>query len=314
VDVAVIIPAFNAGPYLDQTLASVAGQTCPPAAVVVADDRSEDDTAERARRWRGRLPIEVLRLERNAGPGPARDRAIQVADASLLAILDADDLLLPDHLEVMAAAHQRAPGLVSAQELSWAPGRGPDLARRRVRPAPVPTDPQAQLAALLQRNYVNFPLFSRELYQASGGFRERFRVGEDWDLWIRMLRAGARITETSHPTALHRVRPRSLSVDPRRTVELGIDVLTTAVAESRSAGERAAAERGLQALLARKRYYDASALAAAGHAWRARATAVRGRRSGGWRVTAGLTALTLAPRISIRLEQATRNYRVFRPQ
>lgn len=313
-DVAVIIPAFNAGPYLDQTLASVAGQTSPPAAVVVADDGSDDDTAERARRWRGRLPIEVLRLEGNAGPGPARDRAIQVTDASLLAILDADDLLLPDHLEVMVAAHQRAPGLVSAQELSWAPGHGLDLARRRVRPTPVPTDPQAQLVALLQRNYVNFPLFSRELYQAAGGFRERFRVGEDWDLWIRMLRAGARITDTSHPTALHRVRPRSLSGDPRQTVELGIDVLTTAVAEARSAGERAAAERGLRALLARKRYYDASALAAAGHAWRARATAVGGRHGGGWRVTAGLTALALAPRISIRLERATRDYRVFRPQ
>jgi glycosyltransferase involved in cell wall biosynthesis len=313
-DIAVIIPAFNAGRYLDQTLASVAGQTRPPAAVVVADDRSDDDTVVRARRWRSRLPIEVLRIERNAGPGPARDRAIQATDTPLLAILDADDLLLPDHLETMAAAYQRAPGLVSAQELPWAPGHGPDLARRRMRPTPVPADPRAQLVALLQRNYVNFPLFSRELYQAAGGFRERFRVGEDWDLWIRMLRAGARITETSHPTALHRVRPRSLSVDPHRTVEFGIDVLTTAVAEARSAEEREAAERGLQALLARKRYFDASALAAAGHAWRARATAVRGRRGGGWRVTAGLTALALAPRTSVRLERATRNYRVFRPQ
>ena len=49
-DVAVIIPAFNASSYLDQTLASVAGQTRPPTVVVVVDDGSTDDTLERARR------------------------------------------------------------------------------------------------------------------------------------------------------------------------------------------------------------------------------------------------------------------------
>ena len=43
-DVAVVIPAYNAGRYLDQTLASVAGQTRAPAVVVVADDGSTDDT------------------------------------------------------------------------------------------------------------------------------------------------------------------------------------------------------------------------------------------------------------------------------
>jgi glycosyltransferase involved in cell wall biosynthesis len=40
----VVIPAFNAARYLDQTLASIAGQTEPPAEVVIADDGSTDDT------------------------------------------------------------------------------------------------------------------------------------------------------------------------------------------------------------------------------------------------------------------------------
>ena len=130
---ALIIPAFNAGAYLDQTLASVAGQTRPADVVVVADDCSGDDTGERARRWEIRLPIKVLRMDENVGPGPARHEAIRATDTTLLAIVDADDLLLPDHLETMIAAHDRAPGLVSAQELSWIPGRGIDLAGRRMR-------------------------------------------------------------------------------------------------------------------------------------------------------------------------------------
>lgn len=308
-DVAVVIPAFNAGRYLDQTLASVAGQTRAPAVVAVADDGSTDDTLERARRWQDHLPIEVMRLAQNAGPGPARHHAILATDASLLALVDADDLWLPDHLETMAAAYQRAPGLVTAREFAWIRGRGIDLARRRVKPR-IPTDPKDQLVALLQHNYVSFGFFPRTLYEQVGGFR-RFLVGEDWDLWIRMLRFGARLTEASHPTALHRVRSGSLSVDPAHNVEHGIAVLTAAAAEARSSWERAAAERGLRTLWARKRYYDACALASDGHPWRARLMAVRGPRGGSLKLTVGLAAMAVAPRTSLQLERASRRYRVF---
>jgi glycosyltransferase involved in cell wall biosynthesis len=309
-DVAVIIPAFNAGSYVDQALASVAGQTRPPAVVVVADDGSHDDTVERARAWRSRLPLEVLCLGRNLGPGPARHRAILATDTAMLAMLDADDLWLPDHLETMAAACARAPGLVTAWELAWMPGHGIDCDRRRTRQAPLPDNPEDQLAALLQRNYVNFGLFPRTLYEHAGGFRD-FLVGEDWDLWIRMLRAGGRIARAPHQTALHRVRPGSLSVDPKRTVEYGIAVLTTALAEARTPRERAAAERGLRALKARKRYYDVLALAGDGHPWRARLGAMRAPRGGGARITLGLAAMAVAPRAALRIERATRSYRVF---
>jgi GT2 family glycosyltransferase len=308
-DVAVVIPAFNASSYLDQTLASVAGQTRAPAAVVVADDGSTDDTLERARRWQDHLPIEVVRLAQNIGPGPARHHAILATDASLLALVDADDLWLPDHLETMSAAYQRAPGLVTAQEFAWIRGRGIDLARRRAKPR-IPTDPKDQLVALLQHNYISFGFFPRTLYERVGGFRS-FLVGEDWDLWIRMLRIGARLTEASHPTALHRVRPGSLSVDPAQNVEHGIAVLTTAAAEARSPWERAAAERGLRTLWARKRYYDVCALTRDGHPWRARLTALQSPRGGGLKLTVGLAAMAVAPRMSLQLERATRRYRVF---
>ena len=308
-DVAVVIPAYNAGRYLDQTLASVAGQTRAPAVVVVADDGSTDDTPERARRWQDHLPIEVVRLAQNVGPGPARHHAILATDASLLALVDADDLWLPDHLETMVASYQRAPGLVTAREFAWIRGRGIDLARRRAKPR-IPIDPKDQLVALLQHNYVSFGFFPRALYERVGGFRS-FLVGEDWDLWIRMVRTGARLTEASHPTALHRVRPGSLSVDPAHNVEHGIAVLTAAVAEAGSPWERAAAERGLGTLRARKRYYDVYALASDGHPWRARLTAVRGPRGGGPKLTLGLAAMAVVPRAAVQLERATRRYRVF---
>ena len=313
-DVAVIIAAFNAGSYLDQTLATVAGQTQAPRAVVVGDDCSTDDTAERALRWKGRLPIEVVRLEQNAGPAAARHQAILATDAPLLAILDSDDLLLPDHLETMRAAYERGPSLVTAQELAWIPGRGIDLVPRRARPKPVPASHTEQLLQLLQGNYMNFPLFPRELYELVGGFRPQFLVGEDWDLWIRMVRAGAAVTEATHPTALHRVRAGSLTLDQTSNIGFSIAVLDAAQREAQSDLERRAAGRGLRRLIARQAYYQARASVSSGHLWRARREAVRGLRSARGRVSLGLVAMGVAPRFALRLEQGTRRYRTFYPE
>jgi len=303
-DVAVVIPAFNSGAYLDQALASVAGQTVEPAAVVVVDDCSSDDTGERARRWQGRLPLELVRLERNRGPGVARRRAIRVTSTALLAMLDADDFFLPDHLETMAATYAAAPGLVSAQELAWYPGRG------LVAPAGPRRSPRAsyQLGALLRHNFVNFGFFSRDLYELAGGFPDRYCC-EDWVLWIRMVRAGARVTMASHPTAVHRVRPGSLSFDVPRTAQSGIDALTAELRAANSSAEAAAARAGLRALRGKLSFYRATELAARGQPRKARRAAFEGLPGGGPRAAAGLLALLVAPSSAARLERSRRSYR-----
>jgi hypothetical protein len=305
-EVAVIIPAFNSSAYLDQALASVAGQSAPASAVVVADDCSTDNTVELACRWRGRLPIEVVRLESNQGPGAARHRAIQSTRAPLLAMLDADDLLLPDHLETMIAAHRAAPGLVSAQELHWHPGlglSGPVGARAAHRAS-------GQLGALLRSNFVNFGFFSRDLYESVGGFRSL--DCEDWDLWIRMVRAGALLTMASHATAVHRLRPGSVSFDPALTAQRGITVLTGALRSARSPGEAAAARAGLRTLRGKLHFYRATELITQGRSWQARRAALGGLPAGGPRATAGLMALAVAPAAAAALERRSRRYRMAR--
>jgi hypothetical protein len=297
-EVAVIIPTFNSGAYLAQALASVAGQTVPPSTVVVADDCSSDDTVERARRWQGSLPLHLVRLERNQGPGIARHRAIQATSAPLLAMLDSDDLFLPDHLETMIAAHNASPGLISARELHWQPGRG-------LTEAPGPRGGPGrshQLTALIRRNFVNFGFFSRSLYDRADGFHD-LQQCEDWDLWIRMVRGGARLTMTSHPTAIHRVRPGSLSYDPRPTAQHGTDLLTQVLRDARSPGEAAAARAGLRALRGKLNFYRATELAAAGQTRQARQVALGGLPADGPRATAGLLALVLAPSAAARLER-----------
>jgi len=309
-EVAVIIPAFNSGDHLHQALASLAGQTVQPSVVVVADDDSEDDTIDRARSWRGRLPIEIVRLDRNRGPGVARDRAIRHTTAPLLAMLDADDLFLPDHIETMLAAHSTSPGLISAQELSWYPGTG---LRQLKEPRRDHRNHDGanfgELDALLRRNYVHFGFFSRELYDMAGGFGDRYYC-EDWDLWIRMLRAGARLTIASHPTVIHRVHPQSLSFDGANIAEHSIAFLTDVLPTARSNAEVSAVSAGIKALQGKLSFYRAAELAAEGEVQKARQVARAGLPGAGPRAMAGLLALALAPSVATRLERRTRRYRL----
>src|SRR6185503_21378506 len=90
--VSVIIPAYNAQPYIDQALATVAAQTYRPLEVLVADDGSTDGTARCVERWRNAgLPVEWIEgRDRSGRPSVPRNRALRVARGELVAFLDAD--------------------------------------------------------------------------------------------------------------------------------------------------------------------------------------------------------------------------------
>jgi glycosyltransferase involved in cell wall biosynthesis len=213
--VAVIVPAFDAEATLAGALASVAAQTRPPEEVVVVDDGSTDGTVEVAKSWDAQLPITVLTAERNAGPSAARHRGIEAATGDMIALLDADDVWFPDHLQAMLAAFATTDdGLASADTLAWIPGRAVTT-RPLGESAPLP-DRDEQLAWLLVDNHLSISsLFSRARYEAVGGFRPQFRGTEDWDLWIRMVRAGAAVVRPDHPTVLYRLSRTAVSSDDR---------------------------------------------------------------------------------------------------
>jgi len=102
----VIIPAYNATRTLVDAIASLRGQTVPPARVVVVDDGSTDGTGDLARG----LGIDVLRQD-NQGPGAACNLALQAVDTAFAAYLDADDLWLPEKAALQLASLDAAAGL-----------------------------------------------------------------------------------------------------------------------------------------------------------------------------------------------------------
>jgi glycosyltransferase involved in cell wall biosynthesis len=98
--VTVIIPAFNAGRFVADAIASVRCSAYPEWSCVVVDDGSVDDTVDRAAAAIDGDPRCTLLRQANAGHVSAINRACATVDGELVALLDSDDLFLPDKLEV----------------------------------------------------------------------------------------------------------------------------------------------------------------------------------------------------------------------
>ena len=308
----VIVPAYNACAVVDQSLASIAAQTTPVDQVVLVDDGSTDGTAERARRWSDLLPLVVHRLEQNIGAGRgaggARAIGIEHSDGDLIALLDVDDVWFPDHVEVMRRAHDEHGGLVTANHRFWIPGVevGSAPASELV---PVPP-PDQQGHAILSENFVFVStLFSRELYERAGPMRN-IRC-EDWDLWIRMVDAGAVVTMPDQVTALYRQSPVSVSGTDKLLI--GDIELLEEHKVGRAEPEVEVIEQALRRRRAKQLFLDGVALAddgdiaAARRAWIDSIRADPSLRSNNskmnGRVAVRSLACLAAPRTMVRLRQ-----------
>jgi glycosyltransferase involved in cell wall biosynthesis len=209
--VTVVVPAWNAAATIDAALASLAAQTRPADAVIVVDDGSTDATCAVAEAWRDRLPLTLVALDTNAGPAAARDRGVRAATTPLIALLDADDVVLPEHLATLLAARRDSgAAIVSPNARFWDEARGCADGTYRDLVAPPAVDEQVD--DILRRDFVcGAALFERAQYDRVGGFRADFDGSEPWDLWMRMIGDGARVHGVEHPTLLYRVARSSVS-------------------------------------------------------------------------------------------------------
>jgi glycosyltransferase involved in cell wall biosynthesis len=248
--VTVIVPAYNAEAYLDAALAGVAAQSRRPDEVVVLDDASTDRTAAVAKQWADILPLVVVERLENRGLGAARRMAIERSSGELVALLDADDFWLPDHLEVMLRAH-RGPGwIVTPNHYRWVPGvlLG-DVPSSESQPLP-PVDEQR--FAILRANFLSYGcLFTRADYDAAGGFSE-MRSSEDWDMWVRMIRRGCRVVRPDTVTLMYRKRPDSLSATGQ-CMPFDLAILEGLLADA-DADERPVVAKALRRLRARDEF------------------------------------------------------------
>lgn len=218
--VSVIIPAYNQGLYLKEAVQSVLGQTYPNFELIIVDDGSTDNTADVVHRFQDQR-IRYIYQE-NRGLSAARNAGIQHSDGEFLTFLDSDDLFFPDKLEVLLAELEQHPevGFVAGQAVLIDEHGNP---LGEVFSTPLPDDP----ARLLLWNplHVCSVMVRRLWIDRVGLFDERFRAYEDWDMWLRLGRAGCPMRWVPYPVSMYRFHTSQMTQDRERMTTATFAVL-----------------------------------------------------------------------------------------
>ena len=189
---------------------------------IVVDDGSTDDTAHIVKQFETHDPRFRLVQQPGAGVCLARNKGIELARFDHLLFLDADDSILPAHLARLSQLLLDDPQL-DASVCGWAhvtpaaefvfeqrEGEQGDLFRAH-----------AQYCYSLIHTY----LTRRSIVEEAGGFDPAFNTCEDWDLFQRVARLGARFGRVPEILAGYRMRAGSATSNVTRLLNDGLEVL-----------------------------------------------------------------------------------------
>ena len=207
----------NAVATIPAALRSLSAQTMTAWEAIVVDDGSTDGTDELVAALAAADPRIHLRRGRRQGVSGARNAGLAVSRGEAVLFLDSDDLLEPRALEVLSEELLHSPSL-GAVHGAWTrvSADGERILTQQAGPA---GDLFAQLACG-PVFAIHACLVRRELVECAGGFDPSLPICEDWDLWQRIARTGARFGAVDDVVARYRITAGSASFDgPRMFAE-----------------------------------------------------------------------------------------------
>ena len=226
-NISVVIPTYNSGALLKQTLDSALNQTVAPLEIIIVDDGSTDGTPD----WIAANYGERVRLIRqgNGGVAAARNTGWSAARGQWIAFLDHDDVWHADKLERLLDAATATTGVVYGR---W----------REVNENNEPLPESAQLTRQSWWNgasgrvfgwlfgwrcplvSMSVPIVRRELLEQIGGFDSSCVPCDDWDLWLRLARI-CRFAFVDELTLDYRCYPEQQSRDEIKALRAARRVL-----------------------------------------------------------------------------------------
>jgi len=234
VTVSVLMPVFNAEKYLCAAVESILAQTFRDLELIILDDGSTDATLRMLREFqKGDPRIRVISRE-NQGVVKTTNQLIGLAQGEYVALMDSDDIALPERLALQVAFLRKNPEVVcvgGSFELIDAEGRYLTLLRQPE------TDRDIQRLNLVGHNSVHNPcvMIRREPLVRLGGFDPGFHPTADLDLWLRIGEVG-KLANLREPLLRYRVHSSSISAQTQSQMH----------AAARRACERAWQRRGIQ--------------------------------------------------------------------
>ena len=184
-DVSVVIPYYEAADCIDRCLLSVASQTVRVREVIVVDDGSRLAFSVPDGLPRGlAADITTIRLERNMGAAAARNAGVRRAQGKYIAFLDADDVWMPEKIEIQHGLMQARGWTMSAHDYTFV---------RRPEDDAASGDPELRPVRRMDFVFGN-PFFTPTVMVLREGFKlfdEAFRRTDDYKAWLENFEPGA---------------------------------------------------------------------------------------------------------------------------
>jgi glycosyltransferase involved in cell wall biosynthesis len=199
--VSVIIPCYNQGVYLDESVDSVLAQTFQDFEILVVDDGSTDAETINMLKDAAWPNTRVIRTE-NQGLSAARNNGIREAQGAYILPLDADDKIGKGYLEDAVRILDRHPeiGIVYSEAAYFGVKEGRwDL-------------PEYSLDKILNHNVIFCTaLFRKADWEAIGGYNVNMVYGwEDWDFWLSLIHRGLKVYRIPKIYFYYRLREASM--------------------------------------------------------------------------------------------------------
>ncbi|AEI39226.1 glycosyltransferase [Paenibacillus mucilaginosus] len=206
--VGVIIPCYNYGEYIEETLDSVLSSTYPNIEIIIVDDGSTDQNTLGVLEKIREQGLARVHVRANGGLSAARNTGISLTSGKYIVTLDADDLIAPTFIEKAVWLLEEESGAAFVYSLVQLFGRQNKIWETF----------EATLFYLKFRNVVPATIvIRRECWKQVGGYDESMREGyEDWEFVLRLTQAGYKGHHINEPLFFYRKHKGSMLEESKR--------------------------------------------------------------------------------------------------
>jgi glycosyltransferase involved in cell wall biosynthesis len=200
--VSIVIPCYNGGKFLAETIASFSAQTYSQIEIIIVDDGSDDNITQKCIQALSQPNLKKIHIP-HGGPAKARNAGIMIACGKYILPLDADDIILPTYVEKAAHVMDQNDDIGIVYCLGEFFGEKSGIWNL----------PPFSLKEMLVGNVIfASAMFRRSEWESTGGYNEDMRYGlEDYDFWLSLLAHGCEVYQVQDVLFRYRIHRSSRS-------------------------------------------------------------------------------------------------------
>ena len=200
--VSIIVPCYNQGNFLSETLNSVLNQTYSNWECIIVNDGSTDNTEIIAESFMQKDKRFFYIYQKNAGLSSARNTGIKESNGNFILPLDSDDKIAPQYIEQAIYAFKANYNLklVYCRVELFGKAKGEWIL------------PKYSLERMLGRNCIFCSaIYKKEDFIRVGGYNSNMKYGfEDWDFWLSLLEDDGEVLQLDEILFYYRIRKKSM--------------------------------------------------------------------------------------------------------